>query len=189
MLAGLVAKGGFAPGGKRSGTADGGLSFTAAVGVVAGVHDRAANGGTDALVTGLTGFTYIYIDMIDIADLTNGCGAVYRNISHFSRGETDKSVFVALFTHKLSHTAACSGKLGSLAGIKLNIVDEGTGGDAGKGKGVAGYNVGVGSVFHLVAHFKSLRSDDVALFAVLILNEGDVGGTVGILLKGKHGGG
>ena len=68
-------------------------------------------------------------------------------------------------------------------------MDKGTGGDGGKGKSVAGHDVGLGSVFNLVTHFKSLRSDDVALFAVLILNEGDVCGTVGVVLKGEHGGG
>ena len=111
------------------------------------------------------------------------CIAAYTGIA---RGETDKGVFVALFTHELSHASACAGKLSALAGIKLDVVDKGTGGDGGKGKSVAGHDVGLGSVFNLVAHFKSLRSDDVALFAVLILNEGDVCGTVGVVLKSHN---
>ena len=85
MLAGLVAEGGLTPGGKRSGTADRRLAFTAAVGVVAGVHDRAANGGTEALVTGFTGFTYIYVDMIDIAVRLLPC-SLREHISSRPRG-------------------------------------------------------------------------------------------------------
>ena len=36
---------------------DGRTTLTTTVGVIAGVHDRTANGGTNALVAGLTGLT------------------------------------------------------------------------------------------------------------------------------------
>ena len=67
-------------------------------------------------------------------------------------------------------------------------MDEGTNGDVGHGKGVAGLDVGIFAASHFVAHFQAVGSQDVAFFAILILHQGDMGGTVGVILQGQNGG-
>ena len=79
--------------------------------------------------------------------------------------------------------AGCAGQLGALAGIQLHVVDEGTGGDIGQGQSVAGLDVGVSAGDNLVADLQAVGGDDVALLAVLILNQGDESGTVGVVLQ------
>ena len=75
-LAGLVTQGGLAPRGNRTGAAHGGLALTTAVGVVAGVHDGTANGGTPAHVTLAAGLTDLDVLMLQVAHLTDAGGAV-----------------------------------------------------------------------------------------------------------------
>ena len=185
---GLVTKGRLAPGGDRTGTADRRSAFTTTVRVIAGVHDRTADSGSDAHVAGTSGLTDVDVLMLEVSDLTDGGHAVVGNVSQLARGESEKGV-AAFLSHELSDSAAGSCDLSALAGIKLDVVYEGTDGDARKGKAVANYDVGAGAGYDLVADLKAVRSNDVSLLAILILYQRDVGGTVGIVLKSKHSGG
>ena len=65
-------------------------------------------------------------------------------------------------------------------------MDEGTGGNVGQGQGVAGLNIGGSAGGDDVAHGQALGRHDVALFAVFILQQGDVRAAVGIVLDGNH---
>ena len=67
-------------------------------------------------------------------------------------------------------------------------MDEGTHGDVLQGQGVAGLNVGAGAGNHFVPSLQAVGSQDIALLAVLILDQGDESGTVGIVLDGQHSG-
>ena len=68
--------------------ADRRLALAAAVRVIAGVHNRTANGRTNALVTGLTCLTELDGVMLDIADLTDCRLAVKADLSYLTGGET-----------------------------------------------------------------------------------------------------
>ena len=69
-------------------------------------------------------------------------------------------------------------------------MDHGTDGDVLEGQSVTGLDVGVGAGHNLVANLQTIGSQDVALDAVLILDEGDEGRTVRIVLQsldsGRH---
>ena len=64
MLAGLQAQSGLAPRSHRSRHTDGALALAAAVGVITGVHNHTADGGTDAHVTDTASLAQTHILMI-----------------------------------------------------------------------------------------------------------------------------
>ena len=88
LVAGLVTQCGLTPGGHRAGTTDGRTTLTTTVGVIAGVHNGTADGGTDTHVTGAAGFTDIHILVIDVAYLTDGSHAVELNVAQLAAGQT-----------------------------------------------------------------------------------------------------
>ena len=68
-------------------------------------------------------------------------------------------------------------------------MDHGTDGDVLEGQGVAGLDVRVGTSHDNVTDLQAVRSQDVALDAVLVLDEGDESGAVRIVLQRLDGGG
>lgn len=185
LLSGLVTESGLAPRGNRSGTADGGLTFTASVWVVAGVHDRTADCRSDTQMTGLACFTEAYVLVVDIGYLTDRSHAVSGDLSHFARGKSNENVFV-LLTHELSHISCGTHKLRALAGIKLDVVNESTYGDIAERQRIAGLDVRMGTACNGVANSQTVGSDDISLLAVLILNESDKRASVRIVLKSEN---
>ena len=124
--------------------------------------------------------------MIHVADLADGGHAAGGHVAQLSGGEADQGVF-ALFGHQLGGVAGGAHQLGALAGVELDVVDDGAVGDVLQGQSIARLDVGVGAGDHLVADFQADRGQDVALVAVDELDEGDVGGAVGIVLQGLDG--
>ena len=177
----LVTESGLAPRGNGTGTADRRLAFTAAVGVVVRVHDGAADRGTDAHVTRASGFTYLDVDVILVAHGADGSHTIGGNVAKLTRGKAEKRIF-AFFSHELCGVACGSCHLTASAGIKLNVVNERTGGDVCKRESIAGLDVGICACDDLVAYRKTGGSKDVALYAVLIPDESNKCGTVGIVL-------
>ena len=59
-------------------------------------------------------------------------------------------------------------------------------GDLLDGQAVADFDIGLGAGIKHVADLQAQRSDDVALFTVCIVEQCDVGGTVGVILNGEH---
>ena len=185
LSTGLESESGLAPRSNRTGTTDGGLTFTTAVRMVAGVHYGTAYCGTDAHVTGTACFTDLNVDVVLVAYGTDGSHTFSGNVSEFAGGKTEESIF-AFLSHELSSIAGSSCKLTAASGIKLYVVNERTGGDVGKGKRVADLDIGVRSGNDGVAYCKTCGSEDVALNAVFVLNECDKRGTIGIVLYGLN---
>src|SRR5699024_9950153 len=117
MLAGLVTHSRLAPGGNRAGTANGALALTTTVGVIAGVHNRTANGGTPTHVALAAGLTDVHVLVIHVANLADGSDAVQRDVAHLAGGQTNQSVAV-LFRHQLSHVAGAAHQLAALTGVQ-----------------------------------------------------------------------
>ena len=186
MLASLVAKSGFAPGGNRSGTANRRFAFAAAVGMVVRVHNRAAYGRSPAHVTFTACFTKRNVLMVDVADLTDAGDAVDVDVALFAGGKSYESV-AAFLSHQLSHVAGCTDELSALASVKLDCVDEGTNGDICQRQSVAGLDISVSAVSDDMADFDSIGSEDVSLLAVFVLNQSDECAAVGIVLDGLNG--
>lgn len=186
MLASLVAQSGFAPGGNRSGTANRGFAFAAAVGMVVGVHDRAADGRSPAHVTFTTSFTDRDVFMVDVADLADAGDAVDVDVALFAGGKSDECVS-AFFSHQLSHVASCTNQLSALTVVQLDAVDKGTNRDVCQRQSVAGFDVGVSAVSDDVANLQSIGSEDVSLLAIFELDQCDECAAVGIVFDGQNG--
>ena len=120
--------------------------------------------------------------VVEVRNNADGGDAVQTNITHLAGGQTNQSVTIFL-SHQLSHDASGTDQLAALAGIQLNVVDHGTDGDVLEGQSVTGLDVGVGAGHDLVANLQTIGSQDVALDAVLILDEGNEGRTVRIVLQ------
>ncbi len=163
----------------------GALSFAAAVRVVVGVHDRAADGGTDSEVSRFTRFTYAHDFVLEVAYLTYGCLTLQRNESHFA-GRHLYSCVSAFFCHNLGGNACRTRDLRAPAGLKLDCMDYGTYGDIGKAQSVARFDIRACAGQHLVAYRKTNGRENVSLFAVGVSEKRDVSRTVGIVLNGLN---
>mgnify|MGYP004715940101 CR=1 FL=1 len=156
------------------------------MGVVVRVHNGTADGRTDAHVALAAGLTDVNVLVIDVADLADDSHAVRADDAHFAGGHTDLSVAV-LLRHQLSSSTGGADELSALAGVHLNVVDDGTDRDVGDGQAVAGLDIGGGGRDDLVASLQADRSDDVALLAVLVLDESDERAAVGVILQAQDG--
>ena len=182
LCTGLVSESGLAPGGYRTGTADGRLTFTASVRMVVRVHYGTEYRGTNAEVTGASCLTDFNVFVIAVAYGTYGSHADCGNVTKLAGGETKESI-LAFFSHELCGVACRSCELTASAGIKLNVVYKSTYGNIYKGKGVARLDIRRRTCNDGVADFESLRSENVILYSVLILNEGNLCGAIGIVLQ------
>ena len=162
--------------------ADGRFALAAAVRVVVGVHDRAADGGLNAEVTGLAGFADADNLMLEIADLTYRSFARYGNEPHFTGRHFDCGVS-ALFCHYLRGDARRPCNLRAPAGLHFYRVNDRTYGDIRKSERVARLDVRAGTRYDLIAYVKTYGSENVSLFAVYISEESYVRRPVGVVLN------
>ena len=72
--------------------------------------------------------------------------------------------------------------------MQFDVVDNSTNRDVGNGQRVAGQDIGIGTGHDLVTGLQADRRQNVTLLAILILDEGDVGAAVGVILQTQHGG-
>ncbi len=176
-LSGLITERRLTPRGNRAGTTNGGFTLTTTVRVVIRVHNRTADGRADTHVSLTTRLTDLDVLMVDVADLADGGHAGLGYVSQLAGGQSKKCVAVFL-RHELSHVTGGSGELSAAAGIKLYVMNKGTGGDVLERKGVTGLDIRGLAGYNLVAYLQTLRRGDVRLFAVLILDQRDERGAV-----------
>ena len=179
MLSGLVTESRFTPRSNRARHTDRGFAFTAAVRVIAWVHDDAADGRTNVHVT----FTACFTERnVAVTDLTDGSFATDRNVTHFAAWHSECSVF-AFLSHKLCGAAGSSCDLAALSGLQFDVVDHGADRDIFKRQAVAHFDVRVFAAYNGVARSQAERSENVSLFAVGVNEERNVCGTVRIVLN------
>src|SRR5690606_18323368 len=75
-----------------------------------------------------------------------------------------------------------AGDLRAAAGLELDGVHDGTGGDVAQWQVVAGLDVGTDAGLDAVTLLETVRRDDVALVAVGVVQQRDASGAVGIVL-------
>ena len=179
---------GNAPRGDRVTTGGLVLALAAAVRVVDRVHDGAANARTDALPAVAAGLADLDVGMLGVAHLADGGAAGDEHAAHLGGRHAQDGV-VALLAHELDARAGRAGDGRALARLQLDRVDERTDRDVGQGQRVARLDVGLGAAHHRVAHAQALRMQDVALLAVNIVQKGDAGAAVRVVLDGSDLGG
>lgn len=182
VLAGLQAQSNLTPGGNRSGHTHRALALAAAMGVIAGVHNHAADGGTDAHVTGAAGLTNADVLVVSVAHGADGGFRIHRNLADFAGGQTNLRV-QAFLGHELSAHTGGTNHLAAAAGLDFHIVDQCADGDRLDGQRVAGLNIGGLAGDDGVAHLQIQRSQDVALLAVRVVQQSDEGAAVGVVLN------
>ena len=117
--------------------------------------------------------TDLNVLVIKVSNLAYCCHAVCGNLTKLARGKSEESIF-AFLSHKLCSVTCSSCKLTAAARIKLNVVNNGTCGDINERQCIARLDIGFGTCHNLVADLEACGSKDVALYAVLILDESDV---------------
>ena len=146
-------------------------------------HGRAADGWTNVHPAVLTGFAFVDEVVVLVTDHADRGAAVVEELADFARGQTDDDV-VAFGAEDLSRGSGRAAHLAAFPRLELDVVDEGSFGDVLELAAIAGFDVGRFARDDDVAHLEALRLDDVALLAVGIEDEGDVGVAVGIVLDG-----
>jgi hypothetical protein len=61
--------------------------------------------------------------------------------------------------------------------------------DIFQGKGVARFDICVGTGNHLIAYLESIRSEDISFFSIGVMEQGDPGRTIGVVFNGENFGG
>ena len=165
----------------RTGMSAGLTAFTTAHRVVDGVHHNAAVARTTTEVTVATSLTTDFEVVLGVADDTYSGAAGLKNHAHFAAGHLDDSVLVVA-RHELCVGTCRTDHLGTLAGTELNVVDERTERNLGEQKGIADFGGNTGTGHDGLTNLEALGTEDIALLAISIADEGDTGATVGVVL-------
>src|SRR5690554_3260093 len=96
---------------------------------------------------------------------------------------------IAFLGLELGAGAGRADQLATLAGFQLHIVDDGTQGDIPEGQAIAHLDIGCRSRIDHSTYLELIGSQDISFLAVGIVEQGNVGGTVGIVFDGSYLGG
>src|SRR6185312_15277182 len=162
-------------------TAAGGLTLAAAVRVVDRVHHDTADGGALALPPHAAGLAPVDVRLLGIADLADGGAAAHVDAADLTAGHTQRGVG-AFLTEQLDARSRGPGQLGAATWPQLDGVDDGTGRDVAQRQVVTGLDVGVGAGLNDVSLLQTMGGDDVALLAIQVVQQRNVGGPVGVVL-------
>jgi hypothetical protein len=120
--------------------------------------------------------------MIDIANLTNGCLAVYGDHSHLAGRQAQDSVLPFL-GDQLRAAAGRPCQLSPFARFQLDIVNHRAQRDVRQTQAIARLDIGIAARKHRVTYGKPNRRKDVSLLAVLVVEQCDIGRAVGVVFN------
>src|SRR5262245_44861776 len=161
------------------------LALTAAVRVVDRVHGRAAHGGALAEPAAAAGLAAGLIRVIGVADLTDGRPTGERDATKLARWEPQDCVR-AVLRDELDRGARRARHACALSRLQLDAVDERARRDVRERERVAGLDVGLWAGLDGRADAKTRRREDVRLEAVRVVEQGDTGRPVGVVLDRGH---
>ena len=119
--------------------------------------------------------------MLGVADLTDGRATREEHATHLRARHAQDRV-VALLGHELDRGTRRASHRGTLARLQLDRVDDRTDGDVGERQRVARLDVGVRAGHHRVADLETLGGEDVALLTVGVVQQGDAGRAIRVVL-------
>ena len=151
--------------------------------VIAGVHDGTTAAGANAHVALAASLAQVDVLVVEVGNNADGGDAVNGDVAHLAGRQANQCITV-LLSHQLSHNTSGTDQLAALARVELDVVDHGTDGDVLKRQSVARLDIGGGASHNLIANLQAVRSQNVALGAVFVLNESDESGAVRVILKG-----
>src|SRR3954468_11385213 len=159
-----------------------------AVRVVDRVHRRAARLRALAQVTRAAGLPDRDVLVVGVANGADGRTAVRRNQSHLTGVEAQRCR-TGLLRDELDGGAGGAAELAAAAGLQLHVVDDRTRRDVGQRERAAGADVRARARGDGVADPQPRRGDDVALLAVGVVQQRDVGRAVRVVLDRRDLGG
>src|SRR5476651_997403 len=149
------------------------LALAATHGVIDRIHDHAAHMRTTAHPAGAAGFAEGNIFVLDIADLADGGVALGENLADFTGGQTHLGV-TGVDRHDRRAAAGGAADLRAASGNDFDIVNRRAERNVFERKGVADDRFGFRTAAQRGSDREADRSDDVALLAVGIFEQGDV---------------
>ena len=162
-----------APGGRRA--------LATAVRVVDRVHRHAARLRAHAHVALAPGLADLDVLVLGVADRADGRAALGAHHAHLAGGQTQRR-HVAVLGHQLHRGAGRARHLAAAAGLQLDVVDDRADRHARERHAVADGDVGAVAGGDGHADGQALRREDVALLAVDVVQQRDVGRAVGVVL-------
>src|SRR5690606_14309669 len=179
-----LALGRLAPRGHRMTTARG-SAFTTAMGVIDRVHGDAPIVGALAAPDGATGLTVIDVGVIGVRHRAYRGKACTVYDALLARVQT-KDGHALIAAHELRIGASRAGDLAALAGLQLDIVNDGADRHGRKRHRISRLHVNRLAGHDLVARLTTLRRDDVVQLAVLILDQRNERRAIGIVFDALH---
>src|SRR5918998_4818534 len=164
------------------------LPLAATVRVVDGVHDRTAHRRPYPEVALAASFAPAHVLVRLVADDANRGPALGPYPAALAAGEPERHE-VTLAGRQLGARPRAAGQLRPAARLELDGVHDGTDGYPVEGKRVAHVHLGIWPALDDGADREVARREDVALLAVVVVQEGDVGRTVRVVLDRRDRGG
>ena len=165
--------------------ATGGLALAAAQWVVDRVHRDTAGLRADALPAVATGLPDLGQLVFLVANLADRGTAVDADSPHLRAGQAQGGE-VALLGDQLDAGTGATGDLAAPAGLHLDVVDHGADRDVAQRQGVARPDLAAMAGLQRLSHLHALRGEDVALLAVVVVEEQDPATAVRVVLEGSH---
>src|ERR1019366_6456251 len=180
VAAGAVAECRLAPWGLRVPTGAA-ATLAASVRVVERVHGHAAHRGPPAPPTRLARLADVLVLVVGVADLAHGGEAADVDPPDLPGGHPHGGE-VALLGDQLGRDAGAAHQLAAPAGEHLEVVDGRAERDVGERQGVAGLDLGADTGADDGPDGQPQGGEDVPLLAVGVVQEGDPGAPVGVVL-------
>src|SRR4051812_43456426 len=158
-----------------------GRALAAAVRMVDRVHRRAARLRALAQVTRAAGLADRDVLVVGVANRADRRAALGRDHAHLARVEPQRGA-TRLLRDDLDRSAGGAAELTAATGRQLDVVNDGTRRDARQRQRAARADVGAGAGLDAVADTQPRGGEDVALLAVRVVKERDVGGAVRVVL-------
>ena len=131
------------------------------------------------------GFTVALQVVVGVGNLTDGGAAGHEHHAGLAGRQTEHGVG-PFAGGELRERTGGTGHSGALAGTELDAVHEGTNRNFAEREAVADFRSDAAAGGDHLAYLESFRSDDISLLSVFVLNQGDAGAAVRIILDGLH---
>src|SRR5580692_1066254 len=157
-------------------------AFTTTVRVIHRIHRHAANGGLNALPPRAPGLTVRLVFVVQIAYLSHGCFAIHGKLANFA-GRHLHQRQITFLAQQLSGSAGGTNGLPASARIQLQVMHHGAGRNVPDLQSVAWKNIRAFAGRNRCAYFQTHWVQDVALVAIGVVQQRDVGAAVWVVLN------
>src|ERR1700722_12525975 len=159
-----------------------GASLATAVWMVDRIHRHPAYVRALAQMAAAAGFANRNILVVQVADLPDSRAALGLHHPLLARGQLEKRE-LALFRHQLRSRPGAAYQLRASTGLELHPMHHCAERDVAQRERVARLDIGLRPRLDLVALLESFGRQDVALLAISVMQQRDIGRAIGIVLE------